>query len=276
MKWKSKEARPWLALVARAVSVGTTSFPVRASYPGYCLGLWLRLRQQPVRPRRSAAVREASAGKGPGGTKGRPGTSGGLAQQELLGVLPCQTEGVHEHPYQAREHMTRWRNVTSTSHHELQLPRGHVLMTFCPGHLTGAPACSDQHETWPNDRSCAKPRPGAYPDWRCCVVAVIACIACIACNVVQCVRDGVRATMQRGLPPRSAAVWARPVPPSLVEVDGDVLTLCYSVGDKGKAGDLTLGEGRQVVVYKRQTAPTPRQNRLRSNAAQTRRSRRDR
>ena len=36
------------------------------------------------------------------------------------------------------------------------------------------------------------------------------------------------------------------------KVEGDVLTLCYSVGDKGKAGDLVPGEGRQVVVYKRQ------------------------
>jgi hypothetical protein len=36
------------------------------------------------------------------------------------------------------------------------------------------------------------------------------------------------------------------------KVDGDVLTLCYTVGDKGKADDLTPGEGRQVVVYKRQ------------------------
>ncbi|AWM35881.1 hypothetical protein GobsT_63880 [Gemmata obscuriglobus] len=36
------------------------------------------------------------------------------------------------------------------------------------------------------------------------------------------------------------------------KVEGDVLTLCYSVGDKGKAGDLSPGEGRQVVVYKRQ------------------------
>lgn len=35
-------------------------------------------------------------------------------------------------------------------------------------------------------------------------------------------------------------------------VGGDLLTLCYSVGDKGKADDLTPGEGRVVVVYKRQ------------------------
>jgi hypothetical protein len=32
-------------------------------------------------------------------------------------------------------------------------------MTFCPGHLTGAPACSDLHESWANDRFCAKPVP---------------------------------------------------------------------------------------------------------------------
>lgn len=36
------------------------------------------------------------------------------------------------------------------------------------------------------------------------------------------------------------------------KVDGDLLTLCYTVGDKGKADDLTPGDGRQVVVYKRQ------------------------
>jgi hypothetical protein len=36
------------------------------------------------------------------------------------------------------------------------------------------------------------------------------------------------------------------------KVDGDLLTLCYSVGDKGKPDDLSPGEGRQVVVYKRQ------------------------
>jgi hypothetical protein len=35
------------------------------------------------------------------------------------------------------------------------------------------------------------------------------------------------------------------------KVEGDLLTLCYSAGGKGKAGDLTPGEGRQVVVYKR-------------------------
>jgi hypothetical protein len=40
-------------------------------------------------------------------------------------------------------------------------------------------------------------------------------------------------------------------------IEGDVLTLCYSVGDKGKAGDLTPGEGRQVVVYRRQRADGP-------------------
>jgi hypothetical protein len=38
------------------------------------------------------------------------------------------------------------------------------------------------------------------------------------------------------------------------KIDGDLLTLCYSVGNKGKAGDLTPGEGRTVVVYKRQRA----------------------
>lgn len=36
------------------------------------------------------------------------------------------------------------------------------------------------------------------------------------------------------------------------KVEGDVLTLCYTVGDKGKADDLRPGEGRQVIVYKRQ------------------------
>jgi hypothetical protein len=36
------------------------------------------------------------------------------------------------------------------------------------------------------------------------------------------------------------------------KVDGDLLTLCYSVGDKGRSDDLSPGEGRQVVVYKRQ------------------------
>ncbi len=38
------------------------------------------------------------------------------------------------------------------------------------------------------------------------------------------------------------------------KVDGDLLTLCYTVGNKGKAGDLTPGDGRTVVVYKRQVA----------------------
>jgi hypothetical protein len=45
------------------------------------------------------------------------------------------------------------------------------------------------------------------------------------------------------------------------KVDGDLRTLCFSVGDKGKADDLSPGEGRQVVVYKRQGADakvTPR------------------
>ena len=41
------------------------------------------------------------------------------------------------------------------------------------------------------------------------------------------------------------------------QVEGDLLTLCYTVGDKGKAGDLSPGEGRQVVVYKRQKADGP-------------------
>ncbi len=36
------------------------------------------------------------------------------------------------------------------------------------------------------------------------------------------------------------------------KVEGDVLTLCYSAGDKGKPDDLSPGKGRQVVVYKRQ------------------------
>src|SRR6516162_3823054 len=38
------------------------------------------------------------------------------------------------------------------------------------------------------------------------------------------------------------------------KIDGDVLTLSYSVGNVGKAGDLTPGENKQVVVYKRQRA----------------------
>jgi hypothetical protein len=41
------------------------------------------------------------------------------------------------------------------------------------------------------------------------------------------------------------------------KVDGDVLTLCYSVGDKGKADDLAPGDGRLVVVYKRQREEVP-------------------
>lgn len=36
------------------------------------------------------------------------------------------------------------------------------------------------------------------------------------------------------------------------KVEGDLLTVCYSVDNKGKAGDLTPGVGRQVVLYKRQ------------------------
>jgi hypothetical protein len=39
------------------------------------------------------------------------------------------------------------------------------------------------------------------------------------------------------------------------KITGDILTLCYSVGNKGKAGDLTPGTGRQVVVYKRDQIP---------------------
>ena len=35
-----------------------------------------------------------------------------------------------------------------------------------------------------------------------------------------------------------------------IRIDGDLLTLCYSVGDKGRAHDLAPGEGRMVVVYK--------------------------
>jgi hypothetical protein len=35
------------------------------------------------------------------------------------------------------------------------------------------------------------------------------------------------------------------------KVDGDVMTLCYTLRDKGKAGDLTPGKGKQVVVYRR-------------------------
>jgi hypothetical protein len=85
-------------------------------------------------------------------------------------------------------------------------------MSLRPGQLTEAAACSLQYETWVNDRSWAKPCPGAYQDGRRCVVAVIAVIAvigviaciaviaviaciaciaviaCIACTVVQCVR----------------------------------------------------------------------------------------
>jgi hypothetical protein len=36
------------------------------------------------------------------------------------------------------------------------------------------------------------------------------------------------------------------------KVEGDLLTLCYSAGNEGKAGDLTPASGRQVVVYSRQ------------------------
>jgi hypothetical protein len=36
------------------------------------------------------------------------------------------------------------------------------------------------------------------------------------------------------------------------KVEGDLLTLCFSADNKGKAGDLLPGESRQVVVYKRQ------------------------
>jgi RNA polymerase sigma factor (sigma-70 family) len=36
------------------------------------------------------------------------------------------------------------------------------------------------------------------------------------------------------------------------KLEGDVLTLCYSTNNKGRAGDLTPGAGRQVVVYRRQ------------------------
>ena len=36
------------------------------------------------------------------------------------------------------------------------------------------------------------------------------------------------------------------------KVEDDLLTLCYSSENKGKAGDLTPGAGRQVVVYRRQ------------------------
>lgn len=38
------------------------------------------------------------------------------------------------------------------------------------------------------------------------------------------------------------------------KVEGDVLTLCYSINGKGGADDLTAGEGRQVVVYRRPPA----------------------
>ena len=40
-------------------------------------------------------------------------------------------------------------------------------------------------------------------------------------------------------------------------VEGDLLTLCFSADSKVKAGDLTPGEGRQVVVYKRQPEDEP-------------------
>ena len=35
------------------------------------------------------------------------------------------------------------------------------------------------------------------------------------------------------------------------KVDGDVMTLCYTLRDKGKADDFTPGKGKQVVVYRR-------------------------
>jgi hypothetical protein len=76
-------------------------------------------------------------------------------------------------------------------------------MTFCPGHRTGAPDCSHQHQTWPNDRSWAKPRPGGYRDWRHC----IHCIHCVQCGAM--LAGGVSATMQRGLPPRPGALVER-------------------------------------------------------------------
>ena len=40
-------------------------------------------------------------------------------------------------------------------------------------------------------------------------------------------------------------------------VESDLLTLCFSADGKVKAGDLTPGAGRQVVVYKRQPADEP-------------------
>ncbi len=36
-------------------------------------------------------------------------------------------------------------------------------------------------------------------------------------------------------------------------IDGDVLTLCYSPGNKGKAKDLMPGKGKQIVVYRRES-----------------------
>lgn len=40
--------------------------------------------------------------------------------------------------------------------------------------------------------------------------------------------------------------------PYAFKIDGDLLTLSYSIDNKGKPGDLTPGEDKMVVVYKRQ------------------------
>jgi hypothetical protein len=39
------------------------------------------------------------------------------------------------------------------------------------------------------------------------------------------------------------------------KVDDDVLTLCYTVGNKGKVDDLAPGKGKQVVIYRRRPEP---------------------
>ena len=69
------------------------------------------------------------------------------------------------------------------------------------------------------------------------------------------VEDGfLRLTVEDRTPWDLEAPDVRPKTQYAFKVEGDVLTLCYSVGDKGKADDLSPGEGRQVVVYKRQRA----------------------
>ena len=65
----------------------------------------------------------------------------------------------------------------------------------------------------------------------------------------------LRLTIESRTPWDLEALEARERVQYAFRVEGDLLTLCYSVGDKGKADDLTPGEGRQVVVYKRQREP---------------------